>query len=224
MIRLSGLVLIALLFFMNGCTNSAENKNEEIPDSVAADDKEVVMPALHKDFPELHRIFSGDSLYSSGNFEGGETQMPDTIPSISINEQQLAPYLPYLIYNSNDSLAIDFVSYNFVFGKKGGKTVLQTGGPDSEIAIIDLRNKTRKRIFFTGASGTILDARWEDENTIVFVTATEGPDGLITPSILRYHANTGVYEMYTYEGAISADISNYTEQQLNTTVRTSHAS
>ncbi len=225
MLRLSWLTLFASVLFFGACNNNADPKNDQSTDTTEGDDIETVAaPRLQNDFPGLHQLFSTDSLYSPDKFQGGETEMQDTFLPVSINEQQLTPYLPYLIYNSNDSLAIDFVSYNYVLTKKEGKQVLQMGGPDSEIAIVDFLNKTRKRIFFTGASGTILNARWEDENTIIFVTATEEGDGQIKPSIIRYHANTGLYEMFTYQGGIRADITNYTEQQLNTNIRTSPVS
>ncbi|HYK57046.1 MAG TPA: hypothetical protein VEV15_11300, partial [Flavisolibacter sp.] len=207
--------LIGGLLFFASCNNSADTKTNNA-DTAAVETEETSSVSVNEEFPRLFTYLqSQDSSFSPDKFEGGEMDLKDSLPKAKIDTAQLRPFRPYLIYNRDSSMAIDLVSYNYVISHKKGKTVIQQGGPDTEVALLDLKNNTRKRILFLGSAGTVLQAKWNDDNSIAIVGAEEVEGGKIKPSIWNYDWTTGKMELYQYPDAIHANIKDYTEQGLN---------
>lgn len=212
LIRLS---LIGSILFFTACNNSADTETNNA-DTSAVETEETSSVSVTEEFPRLFTYLqSQDSSFSPDKFEGGEMDTKDSLSRIKIDTAQLRPFRPYLIYNRDSSMAIDLVSYNYVISHKKGKTVIQQGGPDTEVALLDLKNNTRKRILFLGSAGTVLQAKWNDDNSIAIVGAEEVEGGKIKPSIWNYDWTTGKMELYQYPDAIHANIKDYTEQGLN---------
>jgi len=208
LIRLS---LIGSLLFAS-CNNNSDTESGK-EDSSTVEVEETY--AVDKEFPQLASYLkSQDSSFSANKFEGGEMETKDSLASIKIDTTLLASYRPYLIYNNDSSMAIDLVSYNYVVSNKKGKAVIEHGGPDTEVALLDLKNNTRKRILFLGSSGTVLQAKWDDDKTVSIAGAQEVEGGKIKPSVWRYNLTTGVTGLYQYNDAINADINDYAEQWL----------
>ena len=208
------LSLIGSLLFFASCNNNADTKANN-DDTTAVETEETTF-SVNEEFPRLFiYLQSQDSSFSADKFEGGEMDTKDSLSRMKIDTAQLRPFRPYLIYNRDSSKAIDLVSYNYVLSNKKGKTVIQQGGPDTEVALLDLKNNTRKRILFLGSAGTVLQAKWDDDNTIAIVGAEEVEGGKIKPSIWKYDWITGKMELYQYPDAIHANIKDYTEQGLN---------
>jgi hypothetical protein len=210
------LSLIGSILFASCNNNSNTGNSKEDSSSVEVVDETPY--SVNSEFPQLASYLkSQDSSFSADKFEGGEMEIKDSVPATKIDDNQLAPYKPYLIYNSDSSKAIDLVSYNYVVSHKKGKAVIEHGGPDTEVALLDMKSGTRKRILFLGSSGTVLQAKWEDNNTIAIAGAQEVEDEKIKPSIWRYDLSTGKMELYQYSDAINADIKDYAEQWLRGT-------
>lgn len=208
------LSLIGSILFFASCNNSADTKTNN-GDTSAVETEETTF-SVNEEFPRLFTYLqSQDSSFSVDKFEGGEMDTKDSLSRVKIDTAQLRPFRPYLIYNSDSSKAIDLVSYNYVLSNKKGKTVIQQGGPDTEVAVLDLKNNTRKRILFLGSAGTVLQAKWEGDHTIAIAGAEEVEEGKIKPSIWKYDWTTGKMELYQYPDAIHANIKDYTEQGLN---------
>ncbi len=209
------LFLVAGVVFYTSCSNNASTETPA-EDSAAVEEVEATSFSIDKEFPQLvSYLHAQDSSFATDKFEGGELETNNTLPETKIDTTQLAPFRPYLVYNSNKSMAIDPVSYNYVISTKKGKTVMEHGGPDTEVALVDLQNNTRKRLLFLGASGTVLQVKWEGDSTVDIVGVEEVDQGKIRPSIWRYHLPTGKMELYQYADSITANIKDYTEQKLN---------
>lgn len=210
------LSLIGSLFFAS-CNNSSDTQNQK-EDASAVEEVEETGFTVDREFPQLTAYLqSQDSSFSADKFEGGEMEIKDSLAPTKIDTGHLAPYKPYLVYNSDSSRAIDLVSYSYVISKKNGKTVIEHGGPDTEVALLDLGNNTRKRILFLGSSGTVLQAKWENDTAIAIAGAQEVEEGKIRPSVWRYDLATGTMELYQYSDAIDANIKDYAEQWLKKT-------
>ncbi|MBD0365896.1 MAG: hypothetical protein ICV53_07310, partial [Flavisolibacter sp.] len=134
------------LLLMAACTNSASDKSRE---------PEVVNPiafgetntAIETAFPDVFRYFSRqDSSFSATHFQLISEDSLEALPPGTINKQELRPYLPYLIYNKDSSQAIDMYSYNILLTNKNGNTVSEAAGPDSEVALLDFKANTRRRL------------------------------------------------------------------------------
>jgi hypothetical protein len=209
--------------FITSCNNSTSTRDHDSPDSTFVEEVEetAVAPDVQKYFPELFTYFhSQDSSFSANAFEGGEMELSDSLPTTKIDSFHLVAYTPFLVFNYDSSLAVDFVSYNYVISKKAGKTYIEQGGPDTEVALLNFKNQSRTRILFLGTAGTVLEAKWENNHSILLAVAEEVPGGEIKPSIWRYDLTNKRMEFYTYKDTINANIKNYTEEKLNTRIKT----
>ncbi len=105
--------------------------------------------------------------------EGEQTfQAVDFTPS----RQFFKAYETVLIWNADSSKILDIGSYGSVPVERGGEIVLEGGEPDNEVALIDLPERKRYRLFFAGPSAEVLDGKWVDKQTVMFITSFEGED------------------------------------------------
>jgi hypothetical protein len=121
----------------------------------------------------------------------------------------LQPFRPYLIYNNDSTKAIDFVSHHYVFAKGKG---LQTGDPDSEVALLDFVRGSRKRLVFTGPSMSILDAAWLQDGSVMIAGAEDAGDGGVRPVIWHFAPRQKMF--YTYPQTVQADVNEYTNRMI----------
>ncbi|MBA2329636.1 MAG: hypothetical protein M3413_09630 [Bacteroidota bacterium] len=84
-------------------------------------------------------------------------------------EDQVKPFLPYLIYNTDSSFAADPFSYNYLFNTRSGSKRVDEAGPDFEIGLIDVKQQKRSRIWFTGPAAYVTDVFWKNKNEIVVI-------------------------------------------------------
>ncbi len=200
------LAFAAFALFLLSCNNSDEtHPSENLPDSMIIDEV-VTVPPVDQTFPELYRYLSSSGNdFSNAEFEGGETEMKTDTTVHQIEPRMLDPFREYLIYNADSSYAIDPVTYNYIPVKQRGKTVLAAGGPDFELGLINLKNNTRRQLLFFGTMGTVLDAKWQDANTVMIAGAREISGDSLRPVIWRYDVPADTWHMYTYKEMISAD-------------------
>jgi len=163
----------AMVCLLIACTNAADT--EEAKDTTTAEvveeSKEVTeVEQVKIAFPQLFTFYqSKDSSFTEERFNVAMIDSMNLMPPQPLDESALKPYYPYLVYNQDSSKAIDLYSYNILLSEKNGKTVGEAGGPDTEIAVIDFKNRTRQRVFYAGPSFVIHDGKWVDNNTISLV-------------------------------------------------------
>src|ERR1700694_3629368 len=144
----AALAFLSLAIF--ACHNSTDR-----PVSIRADTEGTNMAGQQKElqnaFPALYQFFSRqDSSFSPGHFEVAGT---DTLPAAEVLPvtDDLKEYMPYLVYNKDSSYAVDLYSYNIILSHENGTTIGEASGPDTEVGLVDLKQKTRRRIYFGGA-------------------------------------------------------------------------
>ena len=214
------LAILSGLFFIVSCNNSSQDADAtENNDTTEA---EVSQPIdISTTFPDLfQQLRTHDTSFRSSGFQQGEIFLSDTPPASKIDGEALSPYKQFLVYNTDSSMAIDYVSYSHVISTRKGQTKIEQGGPDSEAALLNFRDSSRKRILFMGSAGTILDAKWVDNQTLLLAASEEMEDGKMKPTIWEYRINTDEKIIYAYDGALKVDISNYTESRLNQKIKT----
>jgi hypothetical protein len=181
------LLIVATALVLFACNNSTEAP-KEIQDTTTAETEEAIEPSEVEQakitFPQLFSFYeSKDSSFTEEKFDVGIMDSMNVTAPQPLNETELKPYYPYLVYNSDSSKAIDLYSYNIMLSNKNGKTVGQAGGPDTEIAVIDFKNKTRQRIFYAGPSFVIHDGQWIDNKTLSLVGGEVIDDDRISPFV-----------------------------------------
>jgi hypothetical protein len=202
-------ILLAVLF-ATSCTNrSDENKDQ---DADTDDIGEVsAIPQINEIFPQLYdSLHAQDPQFDPSLFEEGPVfEKPDSL-ALNMDKGELNSYLPYLIFNQDSSFALDLVSYNYVPTKTGAKVKLEELGPDYEVGLVDMNSHKRKQLLFFGTTGTILDARWLDKNTLLMAGGGRwnNPDSL-NIDLYRYSVTDKLLQKYSYPEAIHADWSKY---------------
>jgi hypothetical protein len=121
-----------------------------------------------------------------------------------------APYFqsygPFVKYSSDSTMFIDLDSYNIKITKlPDGTYVGEELGPDTEVSLIDLQDKLKKRLIFLGPGGDIQDGGWLDSQTIVLAGMQTGGDGSTTvPVIFKYHIPTRTFFLYETKDTLNA--------------------
>ena len=101
-----------------------------------------------------------------------------------LNEEFISNYHTVLKWSPDSTYILDIGSYGSIpVTDENGKTRLEGGEPDTEIALIDRKNNERTRYIFVGPSSTIIDAKWLSNNEVVvlgtFKTDTAHADTLL---------------------------------------------
>ena len=209
--------LLFALTIITACSNNDEKSSEPIPEEVPQNKDTVLVEnrdAVENAFPELFTYYGRqDSSFSPALFSLNEIVTIDTAQSYGI-EPKLKAFYPYLIYNTDSSLAIDLYSYSYVPTKREGKTVIQPGGADSEVAMVDLKNESRKRILFNGPSIIVLDAKWLNEQEIIVAGAEDIGHNNLKPVLWKVNLVANSMQLYTYPDTINARVVDYLKQAL----------
>jgi hypothetical protein len=76
----------------------------------------------------------------------------------------------------------------------------ETGEPDSELTIVDMEKKERRRLLFTGPETHIDDAVWADKETVIAVGSEEAEGGARQPLVWVFHLSRRLVSTYTSSG------------------------
>lgn len=124
--------------------------------------------------------------------------------SLTVSQANLTPefyktYKPLLIFSPDSSKVLDMGSYGAMVSKNAnGQTNIVQGEPDSEIAVLDVATRKRRRVFFFGPGTSIEKGFWMNDSTIVLAGKTEDSATAIKPVIwtVRLEPDNNVYKRY----------------------------
>jgi hypothetical protein len=211
-----GVVLsLGLLVACNGSDN-AVTTIDQVQDTLqeAIVDDEVAV--AKQSFPQLfHYLKKQDSTFSEDSFLVAGENKAEPLPPAPLDSARLKPFEKYFIYNSDSSLALDLYSYNYIFTNRNGQPRMEEAGPDSEAAVIDFKNHTRRRVFFGGPATTLWDARWINPQELLLVGAESHGEEHVIPTIWQLNLKDTSIQMFTYQGEVAADMSGYMAQKLD---------
>lgn len=135
------------------------------------------------------------------NFRYVDNRVED---SLIISHANLTPdfyktYKPLLVFSPDSSKVLDIGSYGAMVSKNSsGQTNIVQGEPDSEIAVLDRANRTRRRLFFFGPGTAVEKGFWINDSTIVLAGKEEDSAGVVKPIIwtVRLSPNSNLYKWY----------------------------
>ena len=115
-------------------------------------------------------------------------------------------YGPFIKYSFDSTMFIDLDSYNIKITKlEDGTYTGEELGPDTEVSLVDLQDKLKKRLIFLGPGGDIQDGGWLDSQTIVLAGMQEGSDGVSSvPVVFKYHIPTRTFFLYETQDTLNA--------------------
>jgi hypothetical protein len=125
-------------------------------------------------------------------------------------------YGPLLRYSPDRSFFIDIDSYNIEIHKdKAGRLVPIEKGPDTEVSLVDLENKEKTRLLFTGPGNSVEDATWIDNDNLLLIGYHETESKLKAATIWRYHIPTKTFHVYeSSDPSIAAQLAKWRTERL----------
>ena len=120
--------------------------------------------------------------------------MPDTSTL-----QMMAPLLPW---SPDSSRAIDIWSYGYQLRRSPtGALILEGGGPDQMVKLIDRSRAMAWQLLFNGPSQIVEAAGWPNRNAIVLGLLNIDPaTGEATPDLVLMHLGDSMFTNFRYTG------------------------
>lgn len=208
--------ILSVISVLWACNNNADNTAGNAQDTLQEAVADAEVSEVQQSFPQLFQYLKAqDPAFSEDSFLlSGESKV-EQVPPAAIDEKRLQPFRKYLVYNSDSSLALDLYSYNYIATSRDGRNSLEEAGPDSEAAVIDFKNNTRRRVFFGGPSYALWDAKWINQNELLLIGAETGEENKIIPTIWQVNLQDTSIQVYAYEGEVKADMNEYKRQKLD---------
>jgi len=213
--RILGSVLLVALF--GSCNNSAETPAKPV-DSMPVE-VEVINPNQQEVdraaqlYQPLFTFFqASDSTFDVRKFNLSIVDSL-TVMRQPLDEAAIKPYLPYLIFNADSTKAIDLHSYNTILVERNGKTVSEAAGPDTEIALIDFKSKTRQRLLFAGPSFVVHDGSWVNEEIVSVAGGELVSSELFKPEIWFFDLRANTMKVLGYNDTLNRSAALYKRNQ-----------
>lgn len=210
------LFLLGFALFLAACNNS--NNNTANADTTAArgeDEPEAEVDAetalLQNNMPQLFAYLrNSDSSFSPQQFDMTGTRDLDTSVTTPVTEKQMEMFRTCLVFSPDSSQALDLFSYNYVLvPTRDGSIRAEQGGPDTEAALIDFKSGIRKRIYFSGPSSALLDARWLPDGTFLLAGGEVLTRNRLLPFIWKVDPRSNHIDVYSYPDTLQATADRY---------------
>jgi hypothetical protein len=202
-------LIFALLFivFFVSCKGGNSDVVADIEDATATS---YPPPPL---FEIAERLEATPPSLNANKFSEAGSKRAEAFESYPI-EEQVKPFLPYLIYNSDSTLAADPFSYNYLFNTRSGSKRVDEAGPDFEIGLVDVRQQKRSRIWFTGPAVDVTDVFWKNNNEIVIIGFEQISSDAAKPFAHIINTATGMINMYEYSDSVKVLQQDYLKEAL----------
>lgn len=202
--RFSFFFLIALagIYGLSACNGCNSNKQDNKEDTIAVNTNQY--RDTMKLWTEQRMIqwtgWLDSSMHQKFTFDSLEIAEADTLSeeiSSIMPAKQFSDFSPYFIYSPDSSQVIDLLSYgNFLRKNKKGQIVLESGEPDTEVAIINVQTKKRERVLFAGPSTLIKEAIWVDNQTVLIGGAMYDENNVLVPVLWKYNVPNHTLESW----------------------------
>lgn len=194
----------------NSTTTETTTTETEMEMKAPADEPSAPAGRLAQNFPDLFAYLEAqDSSFAMQHFLTPSEGAIESLPPVKMEPEQLKPFEGFLIYNEDSTKAIDLFSYNYIITRRNGEVKLEEAGPDTEIAVIDVATNMRRRIFFSGPSVTVFEAKWNGDNEVIMAGAEQLQNNSIKPIIWQYNLSDSTLQMYSYDEAVTADMKGF---------------
>ena len=208
--------LALFVFFFCSCADETETSGNDRN----TEDLNQIEPAREdpKEATYFNRVFSfftsQDTRFSSGSFQETAPVTLDEVAAQPLDTNQLKEFYPLFIYNRDRTAAIDMYSYNYVVVRKNNVPVMEVGGPDTEVGLVDFTDNTRRRILFTGPSVVIMDAAWESDSLIRIAGAEITGEGRGIPMVFQVNLSTNLRKTFYFSDTLNIRFDTYRDPRL----------
>jgi len=197
----AAVIVTWLLQGCNGCNRSKAPASlpadtlVTIPDTLTA--KDTLMNWAEQRLIQW-KGWVDSSLAGGFGTDSLERTAVDTLGDIDTTSMEVArfeQFRQFFVYSPDSSQVIDMVSYgNFLHKGTNGNVVLESGEPDTEVAIVNVQTKKRERILFTGPSTVVKQAVWVNDHTVLIAGGTYDENDQLQPAIWKYDTQNKLLE------------------------------
>jgi hypothetical protein len=225
----SYLFFLALLASCNS-SNPSEvvviNPPQPKADSIKADSTKVDAPSKPQFSSDNHPIFlkwvdyylTLDAKVSADKFllDNNRQRAFDEGTILATYDKDFeSQYKPFLVYSPNKTMYIDFNSAYWSVSPDGeGKSEIGFEA-DQDISLINLKQKTVKKISFKGSSEQVEDVYWKNDSIVVLLESNEDK----SPSITEININSGDISFYKYMGTLPKENSSYLRLKIKAALK-----
>jgi uncharacterized protein YcfL len=172
-------IIFCIVFF--ACNNNEQQKEAN---AVKDDSLQTVKSITSEDSEIIYKSRTDNWLSSSvkkDNVDWSHFHLEEFWSDDSLKQETFTPdnnfykdYVQLLRWSPDSNYVLDLGTYGAVKTKdKNGKTKIESGEVDTEVALLDLRSKTRYRLMFFGPSTAIVDGRWLDSSNMAILGLNE---------------------------------------------------
>lgn len=206
------LLCCCVLLFFWSCNDATEGQGEHT-DTKAINPQEKA--SLEDDLLPVTEVFTQlDSSFNRGSFYESGIDTLDRKTPTPLDTTGISAFIPFLIYNEDSSMAIDPYSYNYVILQRGGQQKVSEGGPDVEVSLIDLRQKTKSRLWFGGPSSQLLDLQWKNKEEL-WISGTEEMDSAhYQPFVLSINTRDLTIQRWSSDELLQGEKKDLLKQRL----------
>ena len=208
-------VVIVTLALYSACKDPAKEKQASKPaitDSLANEKVDTIITAETIQFFDQSG-FSGFARSQAEGFDWSKFKLVNVWKEDSALVSSFVPtpeyyrsYGKFLKYSPDSTKFIDLDSYNIDIVNKQGKYSGEEMGPDSEVTLVDIRDKEKTRLVFVGPSGSVEDGGWLDEETVVLIGIQENAQANSKTAVVwKYHLPTETFFLYELQDPVSAE-------------------
>lgn len=107
---------------------------------------------------------------------------------------------PILAYSPDSSFALDIWSYNHILSiRKGKPPVIEGGGPEQQVSLLDLRTGLRRQVLYNGSAQVVETADWLSDDVFVLgMMNINESTGVWSPDILLFSMKDSVCTNFRY--------------------------
>jgi hypothetical protein len=143
-----------------------------------------------------------DTAFDIGRFRASGVNLHidsfETIDRVDVLES--GSFGPILAYSPDSSLALDIWSYNHIVSIRNGQPpVIEGGGPEQQISLIDLRTGLRRQVLYNGSAQVVETADWMSDDVFVLgMMNINESTGVWSPDILLFSMKDSICTNFRY--------------------------
>lgn len=212
------LPLLILCVWVTACGNSSDEETPPATNQELNRENETEAAAMAVlPFPELFaNLEQRDTAFFAEAF--GDFSAPsalDTLGALPYKEKEGSKFRRFIIYNGDSTRAIDPYSYNHLLVERGGREKLVSGGPDTEVGMIDFTKRTRQRLLYFGPSYILMDARWKGRDTVLLAISEAIANDRVSPEIWEVDLARMTKRVRHYPDTLTFNAESYRKEKLD---------
>lgn len=211
------LSLSGMIFLFSSCNNSDKKQETTVTTTPKPAEKTIDKNTELRNWfqnPNLiqwsQRMKKKDSQFSVSHFSKAQEEPLQEQPGKSFSEEEWKSFQPYFVFSPDHTLAIDLYSYGNVSGKKSGDpTELEGGDPDSEVSLVNVKNRTKTRLLFAGPGTTFQQAAWIGDSVILITGISDAnAENEMKPVLWKIDLKEQTLNPYEYQDKSNAQMQN----------------